>query len=685
MRKQLLAATLFMMTACTDTAPSRPTPTPKPRAELGAWGFDATGADPSVAPGASFYRHANGAWLKNTPIPPDKSNYGMFTALADRSDERTKEIILGAAHETGVEARKVADFYAAFMDEAGIEARGLAPIKADLARIAAIADRQALVAELARGARRFHATPLMVVVVQDDKDPEHYIAIVNQAGLGLPDRDMYDGKNAQFAPLRAGYQQYLADLLALGGVADAAKRAAAIYALEEKIAAVHWTRIENRDPQKTYNRTAATDLARVAPGIDWKLWLTGVGLDAAPALNLRQPTAIAGIAKLVGGEPLEVWKDYLTFHLLDDAAQYLPKAFVDRRFEMYGKTLSGTPQNKERWKRGVDEVTGALGEAVGKLYVTRYFTPETKARADELVANLLAAMGNRLDSLSWMSPETKAKARAKLATYNPKIGFPRQWRDYGALVVAADDPYGNSDRAGAFEYDRRLARLGKPVDRDEWGMTPMTVNAYYNPGLNEIVFPAAILQPPFFDAGADDAVNYGAIGGVIGHEISHGFDDEGSQYDAQGRLDNWWTKDDQAKFKVATAQLVAQYSGYCPFPAAGAQPAQCVKGELTLGENIADLAGLTVAYDAYKLSLGGKPAPVLDGLTGDQRFFLGWAQVWRRLYRDEELAQRLVTDPHSPSEYRTAVVRNLDAWYEAFKIQPGDALYLAPDQRVRIW
>jgi putative endopeptidase len=352
---------------------------------------------------------------------------------------------------------------------------------------------------------------------------------------------------------------------------------------------------------------------------------------------------------------------------------------------MFGKTLTDTPEIKERWKRAVEQVTRGQGEAVGALYVARYFTPETKAHADALVKNLLTSMGQRLDKLPWMSPETRAKAKAKLATYNPKIGYPKKWRDYSALKITAGDAVGNAERTSEFEYNRRLAKLGQPIDRDEWGMTPMTVNAYYNPELNEIVFPAAILQPPFFDPNADDAVNYGGIGAVIGHEISHGFDDQGSQFDATGALKNWWTKDDSDKFKTATGKLVAQYNAYCPVPASGGKSAQCVKGELTLGENIADLAGLTIAYNAYKLSLGGKPAPVLDGTTGDQRFFLGWAQVWRRLYRDQELANRLVTDPHSPSEFRSSVVRNLDAWYDAFKPKPGDALYLAPEQRVKIW
>ncbi|HEX5059296.1 MAG TPA: M13 family metallopeptidase [Kofleriaceae bacterium] len=653
--------------------------------EIGTWGFDLKGMNTKLAPGASFYNYSNGTWLETTPIPEDKSNYGTFGILSDKSDERTKEIIVNAKGKPGSEAKKIADYYASFMDEAGIEKKGIAPIKGELAKIKAVKSAKELVPLFGYFARHFRTSPFPTIVGQDDKAPETHIANIGQGGLGLPDRDMYDAKNAQFEPLREGYKKYIAAMLTLAGEKDAEKRAADIYALEEKIAATHWTRIENRDPQKTYNKLTIDELQKTAPDIDWKAWLKATGLEKVKEVNVNQPSAIAGTAKLVASEPIGVWKDYLTVIMLGEAAPYLPKAFVDTHFEMYGKTLSGTPQIKDRWKRGVDQITGTMGEAVGKLYVEKYFTPATKAQADQLVKNLLTAMGQRLDALAWMGPETKTKAKAKLATYNPKIGYPKKWRDYSKLTIKAGDAFGNADRASAFEYDRRLAKLGKPVDRDEWGMTPMTVNAYYNPALNEIVFPAAILQPPFFDPNADDGVNYGGIGAVIGHEISHGFDDQGSQYDATGKLENWWTKDDETKFKAATAQLVAQYNTYCPFPAAGGKPAQCVKGELTLGENIADLAGLTIAYQAYKLSLNGKDAPVIDGLSGDQRFFLGWAQAWRRLYRDQELMQRLVTDPHSPSEFRTSVVRNLDAWYDAFKIQPGDKLYLAPNKRVRIW
>jgi putative endopeptidase len=657
----------------------------RPKAEIGAWGFDATGMDKSVAPGASFYQFANGTWEKTTEIPADKAEYGMFGALADRSDERTKQILEAAAGAPGTDEQRIGDYYKTFMDEAAVEAKGTAPVKSELDQIAKIKDVHGLVLAFAANLRGGVTSPFRCRIGQDRKDPETEIGNLSQGGLGLPDRDMYDASKPQFAKLRDGYKQYIATMFTLTGVKDAEKRAAAVYGLEEKIAATHWTRVQNRDSQKTYNKMTIAELQSQAPGIDWKVWLKATGLEGQAAVVVNQPSAIAGTSLLVKSEPLAVWKDYLTLHAVTEAAPYLPKAFVDANFEMFGKTLSGTPQIKDRWKRAVDDITRKLGEAVGQVYVARYFTPQTKAHADQLVKNLLTSMGQRLDGLAWMGAETKTKAKAKLATYNPKIGYPKKWRDYSALTVTAGDALGNAHRAEQFEYNRNLAKLGKPVDRDEWGMTPMTVNAYYNSTLNEIVFPAAILQPPFFDVNADDAINYGGIGAVIGHEISHGFDDQGSQYDASGALKNWWTKEDSDKFKIATAQLVAQYSAYCPIPAADGKPAQCVKGELTLGENIADLAGLTIAYNAYKLSLGGKPAPVLDGTTGDQRFFLGWAQVWRRKYRDQELANRLVTDPHSPSAYRASVVRNLEPWYEAFKPQPGDALYLAPDQRVKIW
>jgi putative endopeptidase len=685
------AATTASPPVAESPAPAPPPPPPaapdpnKPRPAIGAWGFDAAGMDRSAAPGESFYRYANGGWQKATQIPADKAEYGMFTVLADRSEERTHAILETASGPAGTDGQRIGDFYKTFMDEAAIESKGLAPLKPRLDAIAKIKDVRGVVQVFAMSARHGGRSPFNTIVSQDAREPDKYIGHIAQGGLGLPDRDMYDDKNQQFAKVRDGYQKYIAAMFTLTGAKDADKRAAAVYALEEKIAQTHWTRVQNRDANKRYNKMTIAELSKLAPGVEWKPWLKTVGLDGQTQVIVAQPSAITASSQLVKSTPLAVWKDYLTLHALTEAAPYLPRKFVDTHFEMYGKTLTGTPQIKERWKRGVEFVTRSMGEAVGALYVAKYFTPETKAHADQLVQNLLTSMGQRLDGLAWMSAETKAKAKAKLATYNPKIGYPKKWRDYSALTITAGDAVGNALRAGEFEYNRQLARLGKPVDRDEWRMTPMTVNAYYNPELNEIVFPAAILQPPFFDPNADDAVNYGGIGAVIGHEISHGFDDQGSKFDSTGTLKDWWTKDDADKFKTATAKLVAQYSAYCPVPPADGKPAQCVKGELTLGENIADLAGLTIAYNAYKLSLGGKPAPVLDGMTGDQRFFLGWAQVWRRLYRDQELANRLVTDSHSPSEYRTAVVRNLDAWYDAFKPKEGDALYLAPDKRVRIW
>jgi putative endopeptidase len=706
--KKLLATTLFVMACGSSPAPSSttppsttggdvapmgdnsqpqvtpPAPQPGGKAKIGTWGFDLAGMNTKVAPGDNFYDYANGTWAATTKIPEDKSNYGMFTVLGDESDERTKGIIMNAKSVPGPEAKQVADYFGAFMDEAGIEAKGLGPIEEQLAKFAAIKDVNGLLLAFADNARHLRKSPFFAIVGQDDKEPEKHIANIGQSGLGLPDRDMYEAKNKQFAPVREGYKKYIATMLGFAGIKDA-KRAAAVYALEEKIAKVSWTKVQNRDPVKTYNKLTPAALAKLAPSIDWKVWLEATGLGKEAAVNVNQPTAIKGIAALIKSQPVAVWRDYLTLHLMTSSAPYLSKQYVDAHFEMYGKTLSGTPVNKERWKRGVDEVKAALGESVGKLYVAKYFTPATKAQADALVKNLIVAMGQRLDTLPWMSPETKAKAKEKLSTYNPKIGYPVKWRDYSKMVVKADDAVGNDYRAGGFEYDRRLAKLGAPLDRDEWIMTPMEVNAYYNPGLNEIVFPAAILQPPFFDPNADAAINYGGIGAVIGHEISHGFDDQGAKYDAKGALKDWWTKEDADKFKAATKRLVAQYDAYCPFPAANGKPAQCVKGELTLGENIADLAGLTIAYQAYKLSLNGKEAPVIDGMTGDQRFFLGWAQVWRRNFRDQELANRLVTDPHSPSEQRVAVVRNLDTWYEAFKPAEGNKLFLAPDARVKIW
>ncbi len=680
MLKSMLLAGAAVLLVSADAAPS-----PKP--EIGSYGLDLTGIDTTIKPGDDFYQYAVGGWLTKTEIPADKPQYGMFTKLADLSEARTRVIIEGAASTpaaSGSESQKVGDFYRAFMDEKTISARGISPLMTDLAKIAAIKTKAQLATALGDAVRIGTDVPLELAIGQDDKHPDRYIASIGQGGLGLPDMEYYDLKNTQFDKARKAYKSYLATLFSLTKFSDPAGRADKVYALEAKIAATHWTKVENRDPVKTYNLLSRAQMAALAPGFDWAAYLKATGTQAQPQFNVNQPSAITKAAALVAATPLPVWQDYLRAHLINASSPYLPQAFVDARFTMYGKTLAGTPNLRVRWKRGVANTEGALGEVVGKLYVAQHFTPDTKARADALVQNLLVAMGQRLDGLDWMSPETKTLAKAKLATYMPKIGYPTKWRDYSALTIKPDDARGNEQRATAFEFNRQLAKLGQPVDRTEWGMFPQTVNAYYNAVLNEIVFPAAILQPPFFDPNADDAVNYGGIGAVIGHEISHGFDDQGAEYDAKGALNNWWTEGDKAKFKTATARLVEQYNGYCPFPGP-TPPKQCVNGKLTLGENIADLAGLTIAYQAYHLSLKGKDAPVIDGLTGDQRFFLGFEQVWRSKTRDALAQNWLVSDEHSPDRARGGVVRNLDAWYVAFNIKPGDKQYLKPEDRVRIW
>ncbi len=654
------------------------------RPAIGAWGFDLAGMDLTVAPGDDFVTYAGGGYLKTLEIPADRSNYGMFTRLRDLSQERTRALIEAAATSGGApgsEAQKVGDFFASFMDEAAIEARGLSPLQPQLDRIAGLSDKSAFARLLGDMQRSYGPSFAPFYVNQDAKAPDRYIAYLVQDGLGLPDRDYYLVDNPKFTAVRTQYLAHISRMLELVGVpaAQAGRRARAIMALEHDIARVHWNRVDSRDDDKTYNKWTLGDFARKAPGFDWQGYFAAAGLDGQEALIVAQPSSMIGMARLVRARPLAVWKDWLLLHTLKDSAPVLPKAFVDEDFAFDGTVLTGQPENQPRWKRGVDAVNGALGEAVGKLYVARHFPPEAKAAADKLVANLIAAMDARLANLTWMTPETKAKARAKLAAFTPKIGYPAKWRDYSALNVVRGDAFGNAERAACFEYERNLAKLGRAVDRDEWFMTPMTVNAYANPTMNEIVFPAAILQPPFFDPAADPAVNYGGIGMVIGHEISHHFDDQGRKYDAEGRLSDWWTAEDVARFKRHTDQVVAQYGTYAPLPGVH------INGALTLGENIADLAGLTVAYDAYRRALDGQDAPILDGMTGDQRFFLGFAQVWRHKYRDAALQQQLATGPHTPGHFRPYVVRNLDAWYGAFNVQPGQRYYLPPDARIRVW
>jgi putative endopeptidase len=657
-----------------EAAPVSAPATPKP--EYGTFGFDTAGMDKDIAAGNDFYGFANGTWAKNTPIPADKSNYGMFTVLDDLSRERTRQIIEEQAKDPN---SRIGAAYASYMDEAAVEAKGLSPFQPWLNQVRGLKSRAGL-AELYAQARKLQiGTPFGGFVGQDDKAPDQYILQFYQAGLGMPDRDYYLSKDPKLAETKAKYVQHLTNMLTLAGEPNASARAKAIVAFEDKIAAASWTRIESRDATKTYNKFTLDQFAKSAPGFDFREFIRASGAEGVSSLLVAQPSAIQKIAALVGKAPLGVLKDQLLVRSLDAYAPYLPSSFDKENFAFYGTTLSGTPEQEARWKRGVNFTVGTLGDDVSKLYVARFFPPETKAAADELVHNIIAAMDRRIDKLEWMSPETKVKAHAKLASFTPKIGYPSQWRDMSGLEIRRDDLLGNAMRSNEFDYNYNVQKLGKPIYKWEWGMTPMTINAYANFGMVEIVFPAAILQPPFFDPNADPAVNYGGIGAVIGHELSHHFDDQGAKYDKTGRLSDWWTPQDVAAFQSRLDKLEQQYNAYEPLPG------MHVQGKLTMGENVADLAGLTVAHDAYIASLGGKEPPVIDGMTADQRFYLGWAQVWRRNYREANLRQRLLTDPHSPSEYRTDIVRNMDPWYPAFGVQPGQKLYLDPAGRVRIW
>ena len=642
--------------------------------QIGAFGFDLVGMDRSVDPGDNFYRFANGEWERVTEIPADRSNYGMFTLLDDLSKQRSRAILEEAAPDSRIGA-----FYVSFMDEAAVNAAGLAPIRPLIEEIEGIGSREAWATELGQLFRQGMTGPFGGYVATDDRIPTEMIMRLTQSGLGLPDRDYYLRDDPSLVEKRNAYRDYLGRLLTLAGESGAAERAAAVLALESRIADVHWTRVDSRDDEKTYNKRSLTQLASEAPGFDWSRFFQEVGIADQANVLVSQPSAFTGSARIIAETPLPVLKDYLLLRALDSYAPYLSSQFVDTHFAFRGTVLNGTPENEPRWKRGVSLVTLMIPDDISRIYVARHFPPEAKAAADRLVGNLIAAMDQRLANLSWMAPETRTRARAKLAAFTPKIGYPDSWRDYSSVAVSRDNLIQNIANATRFEYQRQLDKLGEPVDRSEWFMTPMEINAYAYTSWNEIVFPAAILQPPFFDPNADDAINYGGIGAVIGHEISHHFDDQGSKYDQSGALNEWWTPQDRERFNALTAHLVAQYDLYEPLPG------HRVQGQLTLGENIADLAGLTVAYDAYRLSLGGSPAPVLAGFSGDERFYLGWAQIWRRKYREANLLQRLLTDPHSPSEQRVAVVRNLDPWYGAYEVTADDTLYLPPERRVRIW
>lgn len=684
----LTLAALATLAACgkkaeapaAETAPVAAAPAPKALTS----GINTAHYDTAVRAQDDLFRAVNGKWLATFEIPADKSNYGSFTKLDDDAEAQVKAIIeeMAAAKDVaaGSEAQKIRDFYNAFMNEAKLEELGVTPLAPTFAEIDAVKDKAGLAVLMASLARQGFSTPLIPYVHQDNKNATEYIGDLYQSGLGLPDRDYYLLNDAKFKTIREQYLAHIEKMLTLAGIANAGKAAKDILALETRLAKAHWDKVDNRDPVKGYNKLDAAALKKLTAEIDWTAYLKGVGFDGLPAIIVSQPSYIMGLGKEIKTTALDTWKVYLQWHALSDGAPYLSKAFVDESFAFNGKTLNGIQENRPRWKRGVEATEGALGEALGKVYVAKHFPPENKARMETLVANLRTAYGQSIESLTWMSPETKKKAQEKLAKFTVKIGYPAQWRDYSALEVKPDDLSGNLMRASAFAYNRMLAKLGKPVDRNEWFMTPQTVNAYYNPEMNEIVFPAAILQPPFFDVNADDAVNYGGIGAVIGHEFSHGFDDSGSQYDGDGNLNSWWTKEDRAKFDALGAKLAAQYDAYEPVKG------YKVNGKFTLGENIGDLGGLTVAHKAYALSLGGKPAPVLDNLTGDQRFFYGWSQVWARKYREENLLNRLKTDPHSPSEFRAnGTVVNIPSFHAAFGTKEGDKLYKPAAEQIIIW
>jgi predicted metalloendopeptidase len=684
----LLASPLATVQAAGPAAPganSAPAGTASPTPGLTS-GIDLKLMDKSVRPQDDFYAYTNGVWLKTVELPADKSRWGTFDELRDKAVANMKAIIDAQIADTGKkngsEAQKIADLYQSFMDQARRDAIGIKPLAADFARIDAMKDKSELPAMIASFNAMRVTAPVGMFVAQDAKDATRYVVVIGQSGLGLPDRDYYLNKgDAKLSDVRAKYQAHIEKMLAAAGEKDAAASAAAVVALETQLAGGQWTRVENRNPVRTYNKIDIAKLGDLSPGFDWNAYLRAADLEGkVTSVIVSQPSYLTAFGKVADTTPVSAWKAYFKWHVVSRYAPYLSQSFVNDNFAFSGTVLRGVPENEEAWKRGVRLVDASLGDALGKLYVARHFPPEHKARMEKLVANLVAAYAQSIDSLDWMGPDTKREAKKKLAAMSPKIGYTSKWRDYSAITIAQDDLVGNLKRIAAAEYKRNIERLGKPVDREEWGYGPQTVNASYNPRRNDITFPAGILQPPFFNAAADDAVNYGGIGAVIGHEIGHGFDDSGSQFDDVGNLRNWWTAEDREKFTARTKTLIAQYDAY--EPVAGYH----VNGALTLGENIGDNSGLAIAYKAYHLSLNGKPAPVIDGMTGDQRLFLGWAQVWRGKERPDAAIVLLKTDPHSPSAVRgNATLRNQPGFYEAFGVKSGDKMYLPPEQRVTIW
>ena len=682
MRMSLLlaASAAVLVAACSNESAPAPVAAEPVKAVLGEWGVDLANRDEAVKPGDDFFRYANGKWLATFTLPEDKARYGAFDELAVKSENDVKTIIDGFAANPpapGSNVAKAADFYASWMDEATIESRGTEPLKPYLDEINGITDKASLLKVIAKVG---YASPFGVGIEADVADPTRYAVWAAQGGLGMPDRDYYLEKSEKYDGYRAAYKAYVTKIFELIGDATPAASAETVIKFETEVAKGHWTQEALRVPDKAFKGMSVADFKKLAPNFDLEQFAKDAGIPTVTNVVAYGDTSVTAGAKLVDSQPIAAWKEYLTFHMASDNAAYLPKAFDDASFEFYSKTLRGVPAKRDRWKRGVTLLDGNMGEALGEAYAAKFFPPESKAKMDELVANLNSALKGRIEKLEWMDDPTRAEALKKLANFEPRVGYPNKWRDYSAMQIDKTKLFENIFAARQFEWNRQVARLGGAVDREEWGMNAQTVNAYYNPLMNQITFPAGILQPPFFDPKADPAVNYGAIGGVIGHEIGHGFDDQGSAFDANGVQRDWWTADTKAKFLTKTAALNAQYDKYCPLPDA------CISGALTTGENIGDLGGLIMAYTAYKQSLGGKEAPVLDGLTGDQRFFMAWAQVWRAMSREDNTRNQLATDPHSPPEFRVnGVVPNIDEWYTAFNIQPTDKMYIPPEKRVRIW
>jgi len=683
MKRSLILALLLASAACAQSATSQPAGTLS--------GVDKSLIDAAVKPGDDFNAYASGIWAAKAEIPADRSSIGVGYDVFKVAEGRNRELIEGTAKgnpAAGTDERRIADYYAAYLDTAGIERRGMAPVKPQLDRIAALKDKAALSSLLGAtmradtdplNASNFHTENLFgLFVTQDLNRPDVTIPYLMQGGLGLPDRDYYVSAKPEMAELRTAYKAYVAKLLTLAGISDAAVRADRIMALEMKIAAAHYDIIASQDAHRAQSWKRG-DFAGKAPGIDWNAYWSAAGLPAQQDFSVWQPEAITRLSALVASEPLQSWQDWLTFHQINQVTSVLPRAIDDASFAFYGSTLNGTPAQQPRDKRAIAAVNNALGDAVGKIYAAKYFPASSRTEIQGMVKNIVAAFDTRLAALPWLAPATKEEARKKLKVLIVGVGYPDTWRDYGALEIRADDPVGNLERARLAEYRHQLAKIGKPVDRNEWWMTPQTVNAVNLPVQNALNFPAAILETPYFDAKFDAAANYGAIGAVIGHEISHSFDNLGADFDSSGKLHNWWTPGDLKHFEEAGAALAAQYDAYEAFPGLH------LNGQQELGENIADVAGLTAAYEAYRTSLNGKEAPVIDGLTGDQRFFLAFAQSWRTKMRDKALRARIATDVHAPAMWRVQTVRNLDAWYSAFKVEPGQKLYLAPDKRVHVW